>query len=64
MRAKPAKGSSTVVVKVMSESRCFRGCLHDPALPGCNEHWHHVHKIVGFDEIAQGDELSFYVRLL
>jgi hypothetical protein len=27
-------------------------------------HWHHVHKVVEFDEIAQADELSFCVRLL
>ena len=27
-------------------------------------YWHHVHKIVEFDEIAQADELSFCVRLL
>ena len=26
-------------------------------------HWHYVHKIVEFDEIAQADELSFCVRL-
>ncbi len=24
-------------------------------------HWHYVHKIVEFDEIAQADELSFFV---